>query len=53
MVREIIAVPGRLEGDVVEVADVSVTRDERLVRAEGGRRTRSGLLGRGLTWARC
>ncbi len=35
VVREIVAVPGRVEGDVVEVADVFVTRDERLVRADG------------------
>ncbi len=34
-VREIVAVPGRVEGDVVEVADLFVTRARRLVRAEG------------------
>jgi len=34
-VREIVAVPGRVEGDVVEVADVFVTRAGRLVRADG------------------
>ena len=34
-VREIAAVPGRVEGDVVEVADLFVTRGRRLVRAEG------------------
>ncbi|MDP9102339.1 MAG: CpaF/VirB11 family protein, partial [Actinomycetota bacterium] len=34
-VREIVAVPGRVEGDVVEVADVFTTRDQRLVRAGG------------------
>ena len=34
-VREIIAVPGRVEGDVVETADLYVTRHGRLVRAEG------------------
>ncbi len=34
-VREIVAVPGRVEGDVVEVADLFVTRNGRLVRAEG------------------
>jgi len=34
-VREIVAVPGRVEGDVVEVADVFVTRGGRLVRADG------------------
>ncbi|MDP3714769.1 MAG: ATPase, T2SS/T4P/T4SS family [Mycobacteriales bacterium] len=34
-VREIVAVPGRVEGDVVEVADLFVTRDQRLVRADG------------------
>jgi pilus assembly protein CpaF len=34
-VREIVAVPGRVEGDVIETADVFVTRDEQLVRGEG------------------
>jgi pilus assembly protein CpaF len=34
-VREIVAVPGRVEGDVVEVADLFTTRGDRLVRAEG------------------
>ena len=34
-VREIVAVPGRVEGDVVETADLFVTRDDRLVRADG------------------
>ena len=34
-VREIVAVPGRVEGDVVEVADLFVTRGERLERAQG------------------
>jgi pilus assembly protein CpaF len=34
-VREIVAVPGRVEGDVIETADIFVTRNERLVRAEG------------------
>jgi pilus assembly protein CpaF len=34
-VREIVAVPGRVEGDVVETADLFVTRDDRLVRAAG------------------
>jgi pilus assembly protein CpaF len=34
-VREIVAVPGRVEGDVVEVADLFVTRGHRLVRADG------------------
>jgi pilus assembly protein CpaF len=34
-VREVLAVPGRVEGSVVETADVFVTRGERLVRAEG------------------
>jgi pilus assembly protein CpaF len=34
-VREIVAVPGRVEGDVVEVADLFVTRSGRLVRADG------------------
>jgi pilus assembly protein CpaF len=34
-VREIAAVPGRVEGDVIEVADLFVTRNDRLVRADG------------------
>lgn len=34
-VREIVALPGRIEGDVVEVADIFATRGHRLVRAEG------------------
>jgi pilus assembly protein CpaF len=34
-VREIVAVPGRVEGDVIETADLFVTRGDRLVRADG------------------
>ncbi|MDQ1747786.1 MAG: pilus assembly protein CpaF [Frankiaceae bacterium] len=34
-VREIVGVPGRVEGDVIEVADLFVTRGNRLVRADG------------------
>lgn len=34
-VREIVAVPGRVEGDVVEVADVFVTSGRVLVRGQG------------------
>jgi pilus assembly protein CpaF len=34
-VGEIVAVPGRVEGDIVETADLFVTRGDRLVRAEG------------------
>jgi len=34
-VREVVAVPGRVEGDVVEVADLFVTRGGQLVRAQG------------------
>jgi pilus assembly protein CpaF len=34
-VREIAAVPGRVEGDVVEIADVFVHRGGQLVRADG------------------
>jgi len=34
-VREIVAVPGRVEGDIVETADIFTARDEKLVRAEG------------------
>ena len=33
--REIVAVPGRVEGDVVETADIFTTRDGRLERADG------------------
>jgi pilus assembly protein CpaF len=34
-VREIVAVPGRTEGDVIETADLFVRRGDRLVRADG------------------
>ncbi len=34
-VREIVAVPGRVEGSVVETADLFTTRDDKLVRADG------------------
>ena len=34
-VREIVALPGRVEGDVIEVADVFTSRAGRLLRAEG------------------
>src|SRR4051812_23446458 len=34
-VREIAALPGRVEGDVIEIADIFVTRDGELVRAGG------------------
>jgi pilus assembly protein CpaF len=34
-VREIVAVPGRVEGDIVETADLFVTSGDRLVRADG------------------
>lgn len=34
-VREIAALPGRVEGDVVEIADIFVRRDGQLVRADG------------------
>ena len=34
-VREIAAVPGRTEGDVVEIADLFVTKAGRLRRADG------------------
>lgn len=34
-VREIAAVPGRVEGDVVEIEPLFVSRDGRLVRADG------------------
>jgi pilus assembly protein CpaF len=35
LIREIAAVPGRVEADVIEVADLFVTREGRLVRADG------------------
>lgn len=35
VVREVVAVPGRVEGDVVETADVFTTRRGNLVRADG------------------
>ncbi|HEX6446651.1 MAG TPA: hypothetical protein VF053_16270 [Streptosporangiales bacterium] len=34
-VREVVGVPGRVEGDVVETTDLFVTRGGRLVRADG------------------
>jgi pilus assembly protein CpaF len=34
-VREVVGVPGRVEGDAIETADIFVTRADRLVRAEG------------------
>jgi pilus assembly protein CpaF len=34
-VREIVAVPGRVEADVVETSDIFTTKAGRLVRAEG------------------
>ena len=34
-VREIVALPGRIENDVVEISDIFTTRDGRLVRADG------------------
>ena len=34
-VREIVAVPGRVEGDVIEIADIFISRDGRLVRSDG------------------
>jgi pilus assembly protein CpaF len=34
-VREVLAIPGRVEGDVVETADLFVTRGDQLVRADG------------------
>jgi len=34
-VREIVAVPGRVEANVVETADLFTTRDDKLVRADG------------------
>jgi pilus assembly protein CpaF len=34
-VREVVGVPGRVEGDVVETTDIFTTRGDRLVRADG------------------
>jgi pilus assembly protein CpaF len=34
-VREIVALPGRAEGGVIETADVFASREGRLVRADG------------------
>ena len=34
-VREVVALPGRVERDVVEIADIFTTRDGALVRADG------------------
>ena len=34
-VREIVAVPGRVEGDIIETSDIFSTRDGRLERADG------------------
>jgi pilus assembly protein CpaF len=34
-VREIVALPGRAEGGVIETADIFTSRDGRLVRADG------------------
>jgi pilus assembly protein CpaF len=34
-VREIVAVPGRVEGDVIEIADIFTSRAGQLVRADG------------------
>ena len=34
-VREIVALPGRVEAGVVEIADIFTTSDGRLVRAQG------------------
>jgi pilus assembly protein CpaF len=35
VVREVVAIPGRVEGDVIEAADIFVTRGGRLTRADG------------------
>ena len=35
VVREVLAVPGRVEGDVVETADIFLTRGDQLTRADG------------------
>ncbi|USQ75324.1 CpaF family protein [Ornithinimicrobium cryptoxanthini] len=34
-VQEIVALPGRVEAEVVEIADIFLTRDDQLVRGEG------------------
>lgn len=33
--REIVAIPGRVEGDVIETGDIFTTRGDRLIRADG------------------
>jgi pilus assembly protein CpaF len=33
--REIVAVSGRIEGDIIETGDIFTTRDRQLVRADG------------------
>ena len=48
-VREIAAVPGRVEGDVVEIADLFVQKGGELVRATGTHRTATGSNGRDTT----
>lgn len=53
VVREIAAVPGRVEGDVVEIADLFVRRRGELRRAEGFRPMRSGSNARDTTSPRC
>ena len=35
VVHEVVAIPGRVEGDIVETADIFTTRAARLVRADG------------------
>ena len=35
VVREVLAVPGRVEGDVVETADIFTTHGDQMVRADG------------------
>ena len=53
-VREIVALPGRVEGDVVEVADIFTTRHGRSSSGPTGfRRTSSGSAQRVSTWPAC
>jgi pilus assembly protein CpaF len=50
-VREVVALPGRVEGDVVEVADIFTTRAGELVRADGYPPHTERFLARGIDLA--
>ena len=49
----IVAVPGRSEGDVVELEPISVWVGERLIRGDGLPRTQNGSLGPATTRLGC